>query len=41
MADNRYLEIIKRLLTAENYFRSREEANGREPGQSGPEKKPR
>jgi len=27
MAGNRYLEIIKRLLTAETYFRWREEAN--------------
>jgi len=25
MATNRYLEIIKRLLTAETYFRRREE----------------
>lgn len=27
MANNRYLEIIKRLLTAETYFRRREEAD--------------
>lgn len=27
MANNRYLEIVKRLLTAETYFRRREEAD--------------
>ena len=26
MANNRYLEVIKRLLSAETYFRRREEA---------------
>jgi hypothetical protein len=26
MANNRYLEVIKRLLSAETYFRWREEA---------------
>jgi hypothetical protein len=30
MANNRYLEIIKRLLTAETYFRWRDEAKERE-----------
>ena len=40
MANNRYLEIIKRLLTAETYFRSREEANEREQERPGPDEKP-
>lgn len=40
MANNRYLEVIKRLLSAETYFRSREEAQEREPEQPGPEEKP-
>ena len=31
MAENRYLEVIKRLLTAETYFRWREEAKAAEP----------
>ena len=30
MANNRFLEAIKRLLTAETYFRRREEAKERE-----------
>lgn len=30
MANNRYLEIIKRLLTAETYFRWREDAQKRD-----------
>jgi hypothetical protein len=31
MADNRYLEVIKRLLTAETYLRWREKAKAGEP----------
>ncbi len=30
MPNNRYLEFIKRLLSAETYFRSREQAKERE-----------
>lgn len=40
MANNRYLEVIKRLLTADMYVRSRQEAKEREPDQSGSEEKP-
>ncbi len=40
MANNRYLEIIKRLLTAETYFRSREEAEEHEQERPGPDEKP-
>jgi hypothetical protein len=40
MANNRYLEVIKRLLAAETYFRARQEANEREPERPGPEEKP-
>ncbi len=39
MANNRYLGAIKRLLSAESYFRSREKANEREPKTPGPEDK--
>jgi hypothetical protein len=39
MASNRYLEAIKRLLSAETYFRSRDKAEKREPKASGPENK--
>jgi hypothetical protein len=38
MADNRYLEIVKRLLSAETYFRSREEAQESEHDRPRPEK---
>ena len=31
MATNRYLEVIKRLLSAETYFRAREEVKAKEP----------
>ncbi|WP_282101028.1 hypothetical protein [Mycobacterium sp. SM1] len=41
MANNRYLEVIKRLLSAETYLRMREKANERKPQQPGPEQKPR
>ena len=41
MADNRYLEVIKRLLGAEMYFRSRREAKKREPQRPAPEEKPK
>ena len=37
MANNRYLEVIKRLLTAETYFRWRQEAKEREQERPGPE----
>jgi len=37
MANNRYLEVIKRLLTAETYFRLREEAKEREQERPHPE----
>ncbi len=40
MAKNRYIEAIKRLLTAETYFRWRQEAKEREPERPGPEEKP-
>jgi hypothetical protein len=40
MASNRYLEVIKRLLSAETYSRLREEAREREPERPGPEQKP-
>ncbi|HYB38249.1 MAG TPA: hypothetical protein VEF72_22650 [Mycobacterium sp.] len=39
MADNRYLEAIKRLLSAETYFRSREKAKEPEPKTPAPEDK--
>jgi hypothetical protein len=39
MANNRYLEVIKRLLSAETYFRLREEAKEREPERPAPEDK--
>ena len=39
MANNRYLEVIKRLLTAETYFRWREEAKEREQERPHPEEK--
>ena len=41
MADNRYLEVIKRLLGAEMYFRSRRKAKEREPQRPAPEEKPK
>ena len=37
MANNRYLEVIKRLLSAETYFRWREEAKEREQERPPPE----
>ena len=39
MTNNRYLEAIKRLLRAETYFRSRQEAEKREPESPAPEDK--
>ncbi|WP_264028666.1 hypothetical protein [Mycobacterium mantenii] len=39
MADNHYLEVIKRLLGAEMYFRLRREAKERKPQRSAPEDK--
>lgn len=36
MADNRYLEIIKRFLSAETYFRRRQAAQESERNQSRP-----
>jgi hypothetical protein len=39
MANNRYFEAIKRLLRAETYFCSREEAKKREPEHPAPEDK--
>jgi hypothetical protein len=38
MADNRYLEVIKRLLGAEMYFRSRREVKQREPTEREPQR---
>ena len=38
MADNRYLEIVKRLLSAETYFRWREEGKEPEHDRPRPEK---
>ncbi|WP_269430430.1 hypothetical protein [Mycobacterium haemophilum] len=40
MANNRYLEVIKRLLGAESYFRWRQEAKEHEPTRPAPEQKP-
>ena len=41
MPNNRYLEFIKRLLSAETYFRSREEATERkEANEIEPERRP-
>jgi hypothetical protein len=40
MANNRYLEVIKRLLSAETYFRSRQEAKERQSEREVPEEKP-
>jgi len=40
MANNRSLEVIQRLLTAETYFRSRQEAKEHEPKRPAPEQKP-
>ena len=41
MANNRYLEVIQRLLTAETYFRSRQkEVQEHDPHRRGPELKP-
>ena len=37
MANNRHLEIVKRLLTAETYFRRREEVEEREEDRPRPE----
>ncbi len=39
MASNRYLETIKRLLSAETYFRSHETDKEREPKAPAPEDK--
>ncbi len=39
MSNNRYLEVIKRLLTAETYFRRREEAKDRHQERPHPEQK--
>jgi hypothetical protein len=38
MGNNRFLEMIRRLLTAETYFRRHEEAEERERGRPRPEK---
>jgi hypothetical protein len=40
MPNNRYLEFIKRLLSAETYFRSREQAKEREANEIEPEPRP-
>lgn len=41
MANNRYLEIIKRMLSAETYLRSRKDADEHEPHHPGiTEKRP-
>ena len=40
MANNRYLEAIKRLLTAETYFRWRQKANERKRERPSPQEKP-
>jgi hypothetical protein len=41
MANNRgFLEVIKRLLSAETYFRSREDAKAREAECPAPPEKP-
>ena len=39
MASNRYLEAIKRLLSSETYFGSRQKAEKREPEPPAPEDK--
>jgi len=41
MASNRYLEAIKRLLSAETYFRLHQKAEKREPKPPAPEDKPK
>ncbi|HWT48465.1 MAG TPA: hypothetical protein VN255_07775 [Mycobacterium sp.] len=41
MAGKRYLEVIKRLLSAETYFRVREEAEAREPERRVPDERPK
>ncbi len=41
MAGKHYLEVIKRLLSAETYFRAREEAKAREPERRLPEENPK
>ncbi len=41
MADNRYLEVIKRLLGAEMYFRLRRQAQERKPQRPAPEERPK
>ncbi|WP_264028851.1 hypothetical protein [Mycobacterium mantenii] len=41
MANNRYLEVIKRLLGAEMYLRLRREAKEREPQRPAAEEKPK
>ena len=41
MANNRYLEVIKRLLSAETYFRSRQRDNEREEERPAGEEKPK
>ncbi len=41
MATNRYLEVIKRLLSAETYFRARQEARAPEPERRQPDEKPK
>jgi hypothetical protein len=41
MTTNRYLEALKRLLRAETYFRSRQQAQKHEPKSPAPEDKPK
>ncbi|WP_272888012.1 hypothetical protein [Candidatus Mycolicibacterium alkanivorans] len=41
MTTNRYLEALKRLLSAETYFRSRRETEKHEPEPPAPEDKPK
>lgn len=41
MPDNRYLEVIKRLLGAEMYFRLRNQAKERKAQRPAPEEKPK
>ncbi len=41
MTTKRYLEVIKRLLSAETYFRAREEAEAQEPERPLPDEGPK
>ena len=40
MVNHPYLETVRRLLSAETYVRSREEAKAREPERPDPKEKP-